>query len=83
MSIELMTGDNQNFVHLSWVAHDLDGTTGDGAYTWTCPTVDPPAPIYFYRESAGTTLWLAFTVYRDRTRLRCFWLSGTFIEARD
>jgi hypothetical protein len=50
MSIELMTGDNQAFVHLSWVTHGLDGTTGDGSYTWTCPTVDPPAPIYFYRE---------------------------------
>lgn len=50
MSIELMTGDNQAFVHLSWVAHGLDGTSGDGTYTWTCPVVDPPAPIYFYRE---------------------------------
>ncbi|KAK9899172.1 hypothetical protein P389DRAFT_44982 [Cystobasidium minutum MCA 4210] len=49
MSIELMTGDNQHFVHLSWVAHGLDGTTGDGSYTWTCPVVDPPAPIYFYQ----------------------------------
>lgn len=52
MSIELMTGDNQNFVHLAWVAHGLDGTTGDGSYTWTCPTVDPASKIYFYRERA-------------------------------
>lgn len=54
VSIELMTGDNLNFVHLTWVAHGLDGTTGDGSYTWTCPTVDPAAPIYFYRECSPT-----------------------------
>lgn len=39
MDIELMTGDNLNFVHLAWVARGVDGTSATNSYSWTCPDV--------------------------------------------
>jgi hypothetical protein len=36
MDIELMTGDNFNFVHLAWVARNVDGTASPGSYSWDC-----------------------------------------------
>ncbi|KAG6824414.1 hypothetical protein H0H92_006941 [Tricholoma furcatifolium] len=48
MTIELMTGDNYDMVHLTTVATGQDGTV-DGSYSWTCPGVTPNAAIYFYQ----------------------------------
>lgn len=49
-------GSNQNFVQLAEVATGIDGTTGDGKYSWTCPEVTINAPIYFYGQSARAPL---------------------------
>ncbi|KAM6497394.1 hypothetical protein JOM56_007867 [Amanita muscaria] len=51
MSIELMTGDNFDMIHLTTVASNLDGTTS-GVYQYTCPAVTSNAPVYFYQYSA-------------------------------
>jgi len=51
MSIELMTGDNFNMIHLTTVALNLDGTT-NGMYQYTCPGVTLNGPVYFYQYSA-------------------------------
>jgi len=66
VSIYLMTGSNQNFVQLAEVATGIDGTTGDGKYSWTCPEVTINAPIYFYAFSnngAAVSTWTTrFTI---------------------
>lgn len=66
VSIYLMTGSNQNFVQLAEVATGIDGTTGDGKYSWTCPDVTINAPIYFYAFSnngAAVSTWTTrFTI---------------------
>jgi len=36
-----MTGSNTAMVHVADVVTGLDGTTGDGTYSWTCPNVTP------------------------------------------
>ncbi|KDQ61813.1 hypothetical protein JAAARDRAFT_55139 [Jaapia argillacea MUCL 33604] len=56
MSIELMTGDNFNMVHLTTVV-TLDGTDPTKTpYTYPCPEVTPNSAIYFYQFSTpGST----------------------------
>ncbi|GAA6042727.1 hypothetical protein JCM8097_005551 [Rhodosporidiobolus ruineniae] len=49
--VDLMSGSNTEMVNLTRVATALDGTTGDGIYRFTCPEVEPNAPIYFYQFS--------------------------------
>ncbi|KAG6865653.1 hypothetical protein C0991_000572 [Blastosporella zonata] len=51
MSIELMTGDNLEMVHLTTVATNLDGTVA-GTFDHICPGVTPNAAIYFYQFTA-------------------------------
>ncbi|TFK24545.1 hypothetical protein FA15DRAFT_592251 [Coprinopsis marcescibilis] len=48
MSIQLMTGNNFEMVHITTVATGQDGTV-DGSFTYTCPEVDPYSAIYFYQ----------------------------------
>ncbi|GAA5941269.1 hypothetical protein JCM10213_007469 [Rhodosporidiobolus nylandii] len=53
-SITLKTGANLNMITLEEVVSGLDGTTGTGEYSWTCPEVTPNSKIYFYAfEQAG------------------------------
>ncbi|TFK48476.1 hypothetical protein OE88DRAFT_1664310 [Heliocybe sulcata] len=66
MSIELMTGDNWNMVHLTTVT-TLDGTdTATTTYDFPCPSVTPNAPIYFYQfsdpSSSDKTWTTRFTI---------------------
>ncbi|KAG6825598.1 hypothetical protein H0H92_003095 [Tricholoma furcatifolium] len=60
MSIELMTGDNYNMVHLTTVVTGQDGTA-DGSYQWTCPQVIPNAAIYFYQFRSPNTATYEWT----------------------
>lgn len=60
MSIELMTGDNFNMVHLTTVANNQDGTV-DGQFQYPCPEVTPNAAIYFYQFSTANTPNLTWT----------------------
>ncbi|GAA5913228.1 hypothetical protein JCM5296_006859 [Sporobolomyces johnsonii] len=53
MDVDLMSGSNTQMVNVTRVASGLDGTTGNGSYSFVCPEVDPPAPIYFYQFSSG------------------------------
>ncbi|KAJ7582100.1 hypothetical protein C8J56DRAFT_832305 [Mycena floridula] len=62
MTIEFMTGDNFQMVHLTTVATGQDGTA-DGSYTWTCPEVVPNSAIYFYQFRSPHT-----DVYQWTTR---------------
>lgn len=48
MTIQLMTGDNYNMVHITTVATGRDGTA-DGTFDWICPEVIPNSAIYFYQ----------------------------------
>ncbi|KAF5378802.1 hypothetical protein D9615_006996 [Tricholomella constricta] len=48
MTIQLMTGDNFNMVHITTVATAQDGTV-DGSFSWICPEVTPNSAIYFYQ----------------------------------
>ncbi|RDB14693.1 hypothetical protein Hypma_016310 [Hypsizygus marmoreus] len=48
MTIQLMTGDNFNMVHITTVATGRDGTV-DGSFSWICPEVTPNSAIYFYQ----------------------------------
>ncbi|KAK7022882.1 hypothetical protein VNI00_016869 [Paramarasmius palmivorus] len=66
MSIQLMTGDNLNMVHLTTVATGLDGNK-DGKFDYNCPKVSPNSEIYFYQFSApgapGKLTWTGrFTI---------------------
>ncbi|GAA5897726.1 hypothetical protein JCM8208_000242 [Rhodotorula glutinis] len=51
MAVDLMSGSNYEMVDVVRLVSGLDGTVGgeDGAaeFNFTCPEVDPPAPIYF------------------------------------
>jgi len=47
-SIDLFTGSNLAQVAISGVAQGLDGTSGTGSFSWTCPQVQPNSAIYFY-----------------------------------
>jgi len=51
--IELMTGDNENMIHLTTVTNTtVDTTSGAPAtLTWTCPDVSLYAAVYFYQFS--------------------------------
>ncbi|GAA5898047.1 uncharacterized protein JCM6883_000906 [Sporobolomyces salmoneus] len=50
--VDLMTGHNLRMTNLTRVAVGLDGTdTSNVKYSFHCPEVDPPAPIYFYQFS--------------------------------
>ncbi|GAA5851914.1 hypothetical protein JCM8547_000098 [Rhodosporidiobolus lusitaniae] len=57
VNVDLVSGSNVGMVNVTRVATDLDATLGGGAegatavYNFTCPEVDPPAPIYFYQFS--------------------------------
>ncbi|BGP35940.1 putative glycosidase CRH2 [Rhodotorula toruloides] len=55
MDVDLMTGDNLHMINITRVASGLDGTKGDGRHSFTCPQVDPPAPIYFYQFTMNGT----------------------------
>ncbi|KAH7890934.1 hypothetical protein F5I97DRAFT_108710 [Phlebopus sp. FC_14] len=56
MSIELMTGDNFNMVHLTTIAV-VDGTDPTNhVFSYTCPKVTPHSPIYFFQFSASDSL---------------------------
>ncbi|TNY22279.1 hypothetical protein DMC30DRAFT_157014 [Rhodotorula diobovata] len=50
-AVDLMSGSNYEMVEVTRIASDLDGTVGDeegnAELNFTCPEVDPPAPIYF------------------------------------
>lgn len=68
MTIDLMTGDNQSMVKVTNVATDIDGTT-QSSHTWTCPEVDPNAPVYFYQftdKNGAHPAWTTrFTIASD------------------
>lgn len=51
LNIELMTGDNNNMIHLTTVG-TVDGTASPGTFSFPCPAVTPAAPIYFYQFSS-------------------------------
>ncbi|EJD41798.1 hypothetical protein AURDEDRAFT_115366 [Auricularia subglabra TFB-10046 SS5] len=53
--IQLMTGSNDQMVHLTTV-HQFDGTSSaQTTFTYTCPDVTPHSAIYFYQfTSTGT-----------------------------
>lgn len=53
MEIDLMTGSNLAMVKVATVAAGLDGTTGNGTYSWACPSVTPNSAIYFYQFTNG------------------------------
>jgi len=54
-NIELMSGSNDNMVHLTTVTTNLDTTSGSAAtFTWTCPDVTLYAAVYFYQFSHAT-----------------------------
>ncbi|KAH9938164.1 uncharacterized protein B0H18DRAFT_924720 [Fomitopsis serialis] len=54
MSIDLMSGSNDNMSTVTNVASALDGTdTSLSPYNWTCPEVDPYSAIYFYQFTNG------------------------------
>lgn len=56
VTIDLMSGSNNNMSFVANVAWDLDGTDPTlTPFNWTCPEVDPYAPIYFYQFTNGVT----------------------------
>lgn len=55
MTIELMTGPNQQMIHMRTIAV-VDGTNPNNAtFTWDCPFVTPNSAIYFYQLSSSVT----------------------------
>ncbi|CAE6334603.1 unnamed protein product [Rhizoctonia solani] len=53
MSIQLMTGDNWNMIHITTIAQNIDATDATkNTYTYTCPDVTPNSQIYFYQFSS-------------------------------
>ncbi|EKM59876.1 uncharacterized protein PHACADRAFT_85619 [Phanerochaete carnosa HHB-10118-sp] len=56
VTIDLMSGSNSNMSFVTNVAWGLDGTDPTlTPFNWTCPEVDPYAPIYFYQFTNGLT----------------------------
>ncbi|GAA5831011.1 hypothetical protein JCM3766R1_006205 [Sporobolomyces carnicolor] len=50
--VDLFTGHNLRMTNMTRVAAGLDGTNAAKTkYSFRCPEVDPPAPIYFYQFS--------------------------------
>lgn len=68
LSIDLMTGANKDMVKLTNVASGIDGTS-TATHSWTCPEVDPNAPVYFYQftdKSGAHPSWTTrFTIASD------------------
>jgi hypothetical protein len=61
-NIELMSGDNQNMVHITTIATVDTTDAAATSYTWTCPEVTPNSNIYFYQFStAGSPTDLTWT----------------------
>ncbi|KAI5124902.1 hypothetical protein M0805_007330 [Coniferiporia weirii] len=65
MTIDLLSGPNNNMSFVQNVVSGLDGTTG--IHTWTCPEVDPCSTTYIYQFTNGdettTRAWTAhFTI---------------------
>ncbi|KAF9259777.1 hypothetical protein L218DRAFT_820075, partial [Marasmius fiardii PR-910] len=60
MTIELMTGNNFQMVHLKTVGTHLDGNT-DGRLDFECPEVDPYSAIYFFQYSSPSSIDLTWT----------------------
>ncbi|GAA6005441.1 hypothetical protein JCM11491_003643 [Sporobolomyces phaffii] len=52
--VDLLTGHNFHVTNLTRVAAGVDGTDPLATkFSFRCPEVDPPAPIYFYQFSQG------------------------------
>ncbi|KZV96809.1 hypothetical protein EXIGLDRAFT_732375 [Exidia glandulosa HHB12029] len=51
-SVELMTGSNDQMIHLSTVYQFDAKTTTATSYTYPCPDVSPHSAIYFYQFTA-------------------------------
>jgi hypothetical protein len=70
MNIELMTGSNQQMVHLRTVG-TVDGTsTTNNTYSYPCLAVDPNSQIYFYQftsPSSSAVLWTTRFTIADAT----------------
>ncbi|GJE87548.1 GPI anchored serine-threonine rich family protein [Phanerochaete sordida] len=66
VTINLMSGSNTNMSLVTNVVSGLDGTDATLVpMNWTCPDVDPYAPIYFYQfsDGLGNTTWTTrFTI---------------------
>ncbi|KAF8069192.1 hypothetical protein FPV67DRAFT_1491391 [Lyophyllum atratum] len=60
MTIQLMTGDNFNMVHITTVTTGRDGSV-DGSFDWICPEVTPNSAIYFYQFRSPHTPNYAWT----------------------
>ncbi|PCH41034.1 hypothetical protein WOLCODRAFT_131665, partial [Wolfiporia cocos MD-104 SS10] len=57
VTINLMSGSNNNMSVVTNVAWGLDGTNSSlSPYSWTCPEVDPYSDIYFYQFTNGNDL---------------------------
>jgi len=70
MNIELMTGSNEQMVHLRTVA-TVDGTsTANNTFTYPCLAVDPNSQIYFYQFTSPNStdvLWTTRFTIADPT----------------
>ncbi|KAI4526547.1 hypothetical protein K523DRAFT_310826 [Schizophyllum commune Tattone D] len=54
VTIDLMSGSNNNMSFVANVASGLDGTDASNTpFNWTCPDVDPYSDIYFYQFTNG------------------------------
>ncbi|OSX60246.1 hypothetical protein POSPLADRAFT_1092751, partial [Postia placenta MAD-698-R-SB12] len=54
VSIDLMSGSNNNMTAVTTVVSSLDGTNSSlSPYSWVCPEVDPYSDIYFYQFTNG------------------------------
>lgn len=54
VTIDLMSGSNNNMSLVTNVVSGLDGTNSSlTPYLWTCPGVDPNSAIYFYQFTSG------------------------------
>ncbi|GAA5908968.1 uncharacterized protein JCM6883_002567 [Sporobolomyces salmoneus] len=54
-TIQLMTGSNQVMTPLATVASGLDGTSGTGKLSWTCPEVDPNSAVNLLLPQVSST----------------------------
>jgi len=71
-NIELMTGENQNMIHITTVVSGLDTTSAAAtSYSWTCPEVTPNAAIYWYQfshaEEPTNLIWTTRWAIADAT----------------